>query len=145
MRCLSCFSEENTMKTYLWILIILFGISVSCVYGDPFIDNVVDVDYGIYAGHGQDRFPEIVDAPYRDSAAVSTRMTNETHSAYRCNNLECIHDSGHDVPPIEPPDPDTTKFWSLWQFMMDHPYGTDPSPYENGLPAGFPDWCQVAQ
>ena len=26
---------------------------------------------------------------------------------------------------------------SVWQFFQDHPYGTDPSPYAGGLPAGF--------
>ena len=38
----------------------------------------------------------------------------------------------------------STKFWSLWRFMLDHPYGTPAgtSPYQQaGLPSGFPEWC----
>ena len=56
--------------------------------------------------------------------------------------VECVHDSGHAVPPIDPPEPGVTRFWALWQFMMDHPYGVK-SPYANGLPEGYPDWCQI--
>jgi hypothetical protein len=30
------------------------------------------------------------------------------------------------------------------QFLMDHPWGTSPSPYENGLPAVFPGgYCVI--
>ena len=29
-----------------------------------------------------------------------------------------------------------------WQFMKDHPFGTKPSPYERGLPSGFPNTCR---
>lgn len=57
--------------------------------------------------------------------------------------VECVHTEGHGIPPIEPPMGSGTKFWSLWRFMLDHPYG-EPSPYAaNGLPAGFPSWCRV--
>lgn len=57
--------------------------------------------------------------------------------------VECVHDQGHAVPPIEPPAWSGTKFWSLWRFMLDHPYGVT-SPYiTSGLPMGFPDWCRI--
>jgi hypothetical protein len=57
--------------------------------------------------------------------------------------VECVHDEGHAVPPIEPPMGSSTKFWSLWRFMLDHPYGVV-SPYQSGgLPAGFPSWCRI--
>jgi hypothetical protein len=60
--------------------------------------------------------------------------------------LECVHDAGHAMPPISPPAGANTKFWSLWRFMLDHPYdlpaGT--SPYQGaGIPAGFPEWCRI--
>lgn len=57
--------------------------------------------------------------------------------------LTCTHDSGHSMPPIMAPAGSSTKFWSLWRFMLDHPYG-EPSPYPgSGIPAGFPDWCSI--
>jgi hypothetical protein len=57
--------------------------------------------------------------------------------------VECVHTEGHAVPPIEAPNGSGTKFWSLWQFMLDHPYGAT-SPYvTDGLPTGFPSWCRI--
>lgn len=32
-----------------------------------------------------------------------------------------------------------------WQFLKDHPFGTKPSPYVNGLPSDFPSYCTIAQ
>lgn len=60
--------------------------------------------------------------------------------------VACTHDSGHSMPPIEPPVPGSTKFFSIWQFMLDHRYGLAPgdSPYSStGLPSVFPDWCEI--
>lgn len=60
--------------------------------------------------------------------------------------LECVHDAGHAMPPIEPPPGQTTKFFALWQFMLDHPFGlaAGDSPYlTQGIPAGFPEWCSI--
>lgn len=31
------------------------------------------------------------------------------------------------------------------QFLKDHPYNTRPSPYANGIPAGFPSYCKVVK
>jgi poly(3-hydroxybutyrate) depolymerase len=31
-----------------------------------------------------------------------------------------------------------------WRFLSDHPYGTGPSPYANGLPPEFPEECRIA-
>ena len=58
--------------------------------------------------------------------------------------VECVHNCGHSVPPFEPP-PGESKFKSLWQFSLDHPFWLDPgeSPYQNGLPADLPAWCGV--
>ncbi|MEQ8277813.1 MAG: hypothetical protein RMA76_21285 [Deltaproteobacteria bacterium] len=60
--------------------------------------------------------------------------------------VACTHDSGHSMPPIEPPNPGQTRFVSLWRFMLDHPYGMAPgdSPYlTSGLPPEFPTWCEI--
>jgi len=47
----------------------------------------------------------------------------------------CNHGGGHTIPQDALP--------SVWQFLQDHPYGTDPSPYEDGLPQGFPAYCTL--
>ena len=48
--------------------------------------------------------------------------------------VDCNHASGHcgaDVPLRE----------AAWTFMKAHPFGTVDSPYEDGLPSAFPDYC----
>ena len=45
----------------------------------------------------------------------------------------CDHGNGHQIP--------TDARANVWQFFIDHPFGTDPSPYEAGLPQGFPSYC----
>lgn len=42
------------------------------------------------------------------------------------------HGQGHTIP-------DATD--SVLQFFHDHPWGTVPSPYVQGLPPGFPEYC----
>ena len=59
--------------------------------------------------------------------------------------VQCIHDQGHAVPPIEAP-PGTTRFAFLWQFMLDNPMSVPAgqSPWHtSGLPASAPSWCTV--
>lgn len=59
--------------------------------------------------------------------------------------VECQHNCGHGVPPIEPPQGLST-FSSIWQFAFDHPYwlGTGDSPYKKtGLPTEYPPWCAI--
>jgi hypothetical protein len=61
--------------------------------------------------------------------------------------VQCTHSAGHTIPPVDPPPNGVTKFRMLWQFMLDHPYGTPAgtSPYKTqGLPSIFPSWCSVA-
>ncbi|HEX3678842.1 MAG TPA: hypothetical protein VHU90_03895 [Galbitalea sp.] len=50
--------------------------------------------------------------------------------------VNCIHNSGHCGAPA-------SVYASAWQFMKDHPFGTKPSPYANGLPSGFDPACKV--
>ena len=47
--------------------------------------------------------------------------------------VECIHEEGHELP--------SDGLQYAWDFLMAHPRGTATSPYEDGLPEGFPDWC----
>jgi len=60
------------------------------------------------------------------------RLTDDGHFAFMCD-----HGKGHSIP--------TDAVQSVWKFFQDHPYGTDPSPYETGLPDGFPDYCELEQ
>ncbi len=60
---------------------------------------------------------------------------------------QCVHSSGHAMPPVDPPADGGTRFRPLWQFLLDHPYGLPPrtSPYQDaGIPPGSPSWCHVA-
>jgi predicted esterase len=57
--------------------------------------------------------------------------------------VECTHNCGHVEPPLDPP-PDQSKYASIWEFALNHPYwlpaGT--SPYQaTGLPDALPAWC----
>lgn len=57
--------------------------------------------------------------------------------------LECTHNCGHNVPPVEDP---TFGVAALYRFAFDHPYwlNAGESPYYvRGLPAGMPDWCSI--
>ncbi|MCA9617827.1 MAG: hypothetical protein KC731_02330 [Myxococcales bacterium] len=58
--------------------------------------------------------------------------------------LECIHNCAHSTPPFDVPDGYPT-FAPLWMFALDHPYWLPEghSPYEGGLPVGYPEWCAV--
>lgn len=70
----------------------------------------------------------------------STLSFDET-STYMSNALredghfvvDCVHDDGHVLPP--------GGVGYAYEFLMDHPKGVDPSPYAEGLPTGFPDFC----
>jgi predicted esterase len=48
----------------------------------------------------------------------------------------CDHGMGHSIPL-------GSVQASMWQFFRDHPYGTKPSPYKDGLPQGFPEYCAL--
>jgi hypothetical protein len=50
----------------------------------------------------------------------------------------CGHGGGHTLPgPI--------NGGRDWQFLLDHPFGTSPSPYAGGLPAGYPAYCEASE
>ncbi len=50
--------------------------------------------------------------------------------------INCNHGGGHCGAP-------GALQASGWQFMKDHPFGTRPSPYANGLPADFDSSCEI--
>lgn len=57
-------------------------------------------------------------------------LTADGHFSFLCN-----HNKGHTVP--------SDGRASAWQFLLDHPFGTQPEPYASGLPAGFPSYCTL--
>lgn len=56
-------------------------------------------------------------------------MVKKDHFAFICD-----HQSGHIIP--------RTQLDNVWTFLMDHPFAK-PSPYKEGLPAAFPDYCKL--
>lgn len=65
------------------------------------------------------------------NVAMSSALQDDGHFV-----IECNHGSGHTAAPS----------WTDWtaEFFLDHPYGTDPSPYlDGGLPGSFPAWCEI--
>jgi predicted esterase len=59
--------------------------------------------------------------------------------------VECKHNCGHVEPPLEAPD-DASKYASIWEFALDHPYwlADGDSPYlTDGLPENLPAWCAI--
>ena len=62
------------------------------------------------------------------SAAYKNDLVGKGHFA-----LLCDHGGGH-LPP-------TSHTAAILQFLMDHPYGADPSPYVGGLPPGIAGIC----
>jgi hypothetical protein len=50
--------------------------------------------------------------------------------------IDCNHMSGHCGAPGE-------LYNAAFEFLFAHPFGVKPKPYESGLPAGFPSYCQI--
>jgi predicted esterase len=50
--------------------------------------------------------------------------------------LECNHGMGHCRAPVD-------LHERAWDFMKAHPFGTQSSPYEAGLPGDFPSYCAI--
>lgn len=64
------------------------------------------------------------------SEQYAAELKSKGHFAFICD-----HGGGHSIP--------TDARKSVWQFFQDHPFGTSPSPYESGLPDGFPTYCSL--
>ncbi|MCD4655697.1 hypothetical protein K8T06_17380 [bacterium] len=52
------------------VLLSLVCVMISSIHADPFIDHVFEVNYGDYAGYGQEDFPEIVLGPPRGAGEM---------------------------------------------------------------------------
>ncbi|MDD9936883.1 MAG: prolyl oligopeptidase family serine peptidase [Myxococcales bacterium] len=50
--------------------------------------------------------------------------------------IDCNHMRGHCGAPSD-------LYSAAWEFLKAHPYGTQPSPYEAGLPADVPSYCET--
>jgi hypothetical protein len=75
-----------------------------------------------------------------DNVIVNFGSTSEGYDNYILKYggfaVNCIHNMGHCGAPA-------ALYQSAWQFMKDHPFGTKPSPYANGLPMGFHSSCKI--
>lgn len=73
------------------------------------------------------------------SLDLEQHLTDEGHAV-----VECIHNCGHGVPPIEV-EGAPTPFAMLWEFVLDHPYflPDGETPYSAGLPPNMPGFCAV--
>jgi hypothetical protein len=77
------------------------------------------------------------------------RASRRYRDALRADNhfvAQCVHSSGHGIPPFPQPSDGGTKFAPFWEFFRDHPYGLAPnaSPYrQSGLPPSFPSLCSI--
>ncbi len=65
------------------------------------------------------------------SEAYRDDLLGKGHFAFICD-----HGQGHELPK-------GGAQASLWQFFEDHRFGTVPSPYQGGLPGGFPAYCAL--
>ena len=66
-------------------------------------------------------------------ASNALDMSAKMHGSFVVN---CNHGGGHCQ---APPELQT----AAWQFMKDHPWGVDPSPWASGIPSGIPDYCEI--
>jgi predicted esterase len=75
-----------------------------------------------------------------DKVVISFKDASETYKAAIETRggfgFICDHGMGHTIPQGD-------AQASVWKFFLDHPFGTKPSPYKDGLPAGFPDYCAL--
>lgn len=76
------------------------------------------------------------------SQAFENNLTAEGHFL-----IECIHNCRHGEPPVDPP-PGLSKYYTLWDFFLKHPYWLPDglSPYSpGGLPPDYIPWCGIGQ
>jgi hypothetical protein len=101
---------------------------------------------GVTIGYGKlqdpNRVPNVItmNGGAGDNVIVNFGQTSEGYDNYILKYggfaVNCVHSSGHCGAP-------SSLYQSAWQFLKDHPYGTKPSPYAGGLPAGFHSSCKV--
>jgi predicted esterase len=73
-----------------------------------------------------------------DVVVVGFEQASKDYAAYLDGNDDfnflCNHGGGHSIPDAQD---------SVMQFFFDHPFGVGASPYAQGLPGGFPDYCAL--
>lgn len=120
---------EQAAQTGLWRSGYLASIALMSGFRTG-IPNPQDPDnkYPVMIIHGGPT--SIISPPEGRLAEVMRDLwASEGHFTIICN-----HDTGHRVP---------EDVEAVWQFFVDHPYGTVPSPYAAGLPAGMPAYCEL--
>jgi hypothetical protein len=50
--------------------------------------------------------------------------------------IDCDHGGGHCGVPGD-------LYTAAFTFLLVHPFGVSPEPYEGGLPGGFPSYCRI--
>jgi hypothetical protein len=125
------------------------GLTTGCmgIQRSNYIAAVAPNSGGITIGYGKLQDPKRVpnaitmNGGAGDNVIVNFGQTSEAYDNYILKYggfaVNCIHSSGHCGAPA-------AVYASAWQFMKDHPYGTKPSPYANGLPSGFSPVCKIA-
>lgn len=79
----------------------------------------------------------------RASKNLESALATDSHFL-----VECVHNCGHAVPPLDTPPAGTPTFDMVWQFVLKNPFwlGAGKSPLSTGsLPSVFPAWCAVGQ
>jgi hypothetical protein len=124
------------------------GLTSGCmaIMRSNYIAGVAPNSGGVTIGYGkiQDpmRVPNVItmNGGGGDNVIVNFGQTSEGFDNYILAKggfaVNCIHSSGHCGAPA-------ALYSSAWRFLKDHPFGTKPSPYKSGLPAGFHQSCKI--
>lgn len=109
-----------------------------------YIASAVPYSGGIISGAPPDQDPQnplstmIFHGGADDKVIISFQMASENYAKIIGDRggfaFICDHGMGHSIP-------QGSAQASVWKFFLDHPFGTRPSPYADGLPAGFPEYC----
>ena len=102
---------------------------------------------GVTIGYGPIQDPTRVPAVMTmhggpgDVVIVTFSETSQAYDSFMLKKgspmvINCNHGGSHCGAPA-------ALYASGWQFMKDHPFGTKPSPYADGLPAGFHSSCEI--
>jgi hypothetical protein len=124
------------------------GLMAGCmgIQRSNYIAAVAPNSGGITVGYGmlQDpkRVPNVMtmNGGSGDNVIVNFGQTSAAYDNWMLAKgafaINCEHSSGHCGAPA-------SLQTSAWQFLKDHPFGTKPSPYAGGLPAGFDKTCKI--
>jgi predicted esterase len=124
------------------------GLMAGCmgIQRSNYIAAVAPNSGGITVGYGmlQDpkRVPNVLtmNGGSGDNVIVNFGQTSAAYDNWIISKggfaINCEHSSGHCGAPA-------ALQTSAWKFLKDHPFGTKPSPYAGGLPAGFHNTCKI--